>query len=184
MKEVNKLSKKREQLLTQSERLFDRHGFHAVGLKQVIKESGISLMTMYNHFESKEALVLEILKKREARYLQKLDQFTEKKTGKDFMHALAEAHLSWIRDNGSNGCMFLRAKEEYSLAQAGHSAIVSFADQHKHRLTEFIHDKGFTNQEAVRVMILLEGATAMAEVFDIEEVATEVNGALKALFTN
>ncbi|GAF24006.1 transcriptional regulator, TetR family [Bacillus sp. JCM 19047] len=58
------MSKKREQLLAQSERLFDQHGFHAVGLKQVIKEAEISLMTMYNHFESKEALILEILKKK------------------------------------------------------------------------------------------------------------------------
>lgn len=117
------MSKKREQLLAQSERLFDQHGFHAVGLKQVIKEAEISLMTMYNHFESKEALILEILKKREARYLQKLNQFTEKKNGKTFMLALAEAHLNWIRENGSNGCMFLRAKEEYSLAKTEQSAL-------------------------------------------------------------
>ncbi|KYG26086.1 TetR/AcrR family transcriptional regulator [Alkalihalobacillus trypoxylicola] len=177
------MSKKREILLEQSERLFDRHGFHTVGLKQIIKESGVALMTLYNHFHSKEDLIIEVLKRRETRYLNQLNSSVKKTNSTDLVLALAEAHMDWIRSYNSYGCMFLRAKEEYSLNQEANSEIVGFAEKHKNDLVSFFLEKGLNKSEAIRVVLLFEGATALSEVFDVETVANEMKYSVKKLFS-
>ncbi len=73
------MSEKRKQLLTTAEHLFYENGFHHVGLKRIVSDSGVALMTLYNHFPSKEDLILEVLKSRETRYLSLLENHSEKK---------------------------------------------------------------------------------------------------------
>ncbi|WP_078394514.1 TetR/AcrR family transcriptional regulator [Shouchella patagoniensis] len=176
------MSKKREQLLEQSERLFDKHGFHTIGLKQIINESGVALMTLYNHFASKEALILEVLRRREERYLHSLDRSIGDK--KSSALALAESHMNWIRSYNSSGCMFLKAREEYSVNQSYNSEIVDFAQQHKNRLLTFFQEKGLDEKEAIRLVLLFEGATALAEVFHVETIAEELTYSVKELFSS
>lgn len=177
------MSKKREQLLDQSERLFDKHGFHTVGLKQIISEADVALMTLYNHFDSKEDLILEVLKRRELRYLNALDFSLDKKNPLDLALALTEAHMDWIRAYDSNGCMFLRAKEEYSLKATDNSEIASFAEEHKNHLLDFFQEKGLSKRESFRLVLLFEGATALAEVFKVETVAEEVAYSVHKLYS-
>lgn len=66
------MSEKKKAILKTAERLFDKHGFHAVGMKQIIEEADVALMTVYNHFQSKEHLIVEVLKRREERYMASL----------------------------------------------------------------------------------------------------------------
>jgi len=176
------MSKKREQLLERSERLFETNGFHAVGIKQLIKEADVSLMTLYNHFDSKEQLILAILQRREIRYMQLLKQsFLDENV--DAL-AILETHSSWIKKNGANGCMFLRAKEEFSAGVSENEEIATFATQHKQRLVTLFNEQGFAKREALRLVLILEGATAMAEVFDLDDVVEETQLSVKALFSS
>ncbi|MFS0786513.1 TetR/AcrR family transcriptional regulator [Shouchella sp. 1P09AA] len=176
------MSKKREQLLERSERLFETNGFHAVGIKQLIKEADISLMTLYNHFDSKEKLILAILQRREIRYMQLLKQA--------FVHenvdvlSIVNNHINWIEKNGANGCMFLRAKEEFSAGVSENQEITTFATQHKQRLVTLFNEQGLTKREAMRLVLVLEGATAMAEVFDLDDVVEETRLSIQALFSS
>lgn len=52
---------RREQLLTVAKTLFARHGFHGVRLEDLAKGAGISAPAVYRHFESKEAVLEELL---------------------------------------------------------------------------------------------------------------------------
>ena len=52
---------RREQLLTVAKSLFARHGFHGVRLDDLAKGAGISAPAVYRHFESKEAVLEELL---------------------------------------------------------------------------------------------------------------------------
>ncbi|MGV2822052.1 helix-turn-helix domain-containing protein [Brevibacterium casei] len=52
---------RREQLLTVAKTLFARHGFHGVRLDDLAKGAGISAPAVYRHFESKEAVLKELL---------------------------------------------------------------------------------------------------------------------------
>jgi TetR/AcrR family transcriptional repressor of nem operon len=53
----------RERILAAAERLFREKGVDAVGLAELMKEAGFTQGGFYNHFESKEALVSQVLGK-------------------------------------------------------------------------------------------------------------------------
>lgn len=53
--------KKYEKLLNKAEELFWKYGYTGVSVDQIAKEAGISKMTIYKHFHSKEALFIEVL---------------------------------------------------------------------------------------------------------------------------
>lgn len=166
------MSKKKQALLEHSEKLFYENGFHSVGLKRVVNESGVALMTLYNHFESKEELIQEVLRHREERYFSQLK--TAVRSNKDehstLAIELAELHIEWLRTSGLNGCMFLRAKEEYSLEN---QAIVDQVMTHKQKLISFFEELGFAYSVSIQLTLLFEGVTALSETMDLEEVASE-----------
>ncbi|MCM3759628.1 TetR/AcrR family transcriptional regulator [Alkalihalobacillus oceani] len=163
------MSRKKEDLLEHAEQLFYEHGFHAIGLKKIVTESGVALMTLYNHFQSKEDLIIEVLKRREARYFSSLKACINQANGEPSM-ALMEAHLVWTRRYGSNGCMFLRAKEEFANVN---QEIVDYVDAHKEALIDFFKAEGYATRNAIQLALLFEGATALAETRPLDEVAEE-----------
>lgn len=54
--------KKLTRLLEKSEELFWKFGYNAVSVDQIAAEAGISKMTIYKHFHSKEDLFIEVIK--------------------------------------------------------------------------------------------------------------------------
>lgn len=52
---------KRDLLLDSAQALFAREGFHATGIDRILGEAGVAKMTLYNHFGSKEQLVVEVV---------------------------------------------------------------------------------------------------------------------------
>jgi len=52
----------RDRLIQTAHDLFYRVGFHSVGLDAIIAEVGVTKTTFYNHFDSKDGLVLEVLR--------------------------------------------------------------------------------------------------------------------------
>jgi len=55
--------KKYQKLLEKAEELFWKYGYGSVSVDQIAKEAGISKMTIYKHFHSKEDLFIEVLMK-------------------------------------------------------------------------------------------------------------------------
>ncbi|UZQ49483.1 TetR/AcrR family transcriptional regulator [Clostridium kluyveri] len=164
------MSSKKEDLLNKAEILFYEHSFHSIGLKRVINEANVAVMTLYNHFASKEDLIMEVLKRREKRYFSYLASgiaHTEKPVVE-----LAKAHLQWLKEYSAKGCMFLRAKEEFGADPS--NEIVQFVNQHKQRLLYKLCQYCLTESAALKLMILFEGATALAETEDMEKVGKQL----------
>ena len=57
---------KRSQIIQVATELFGKYGYHAVGVDWIIREAEVSKKTLYNHFNSKENLIVEVLEKRDA----------------------------------------------------------------------------------------------------------------------
>lgn len=53
----------RERILDAASRLFREHGVAAVGLAKVMGEADLTVGTFYTHFESKEALVQQVVRR-------------------------------------------------------------------------------------------------------------------------
>ncbi len=160
------MSNKKEELLNKAEVLFYEYGFHAVGLKQIINEANVAVMTLYNHFESKDDLILEVLKRREDRYFRYLNSVAKQKEQPAV--ELAKGHIKWLDEYGSRGCLFLRAKEEFAADSS--NKIVQFVNQHKQHLIDYFCQNGLDEQDSLKLLLLFEGITAFAEIKDINEI--------------
>ena len=106
----------RERLISAGYELFYRHGFHAVGLDQIIKDAGVTKSTFYNHFESKEALIVAVLEWRGALWPHRLREALRRRAG-----ARPRAQLIALFDvldevwgtDAHRGCLFTRAAAEF-----------------------------------------------------------------------
>ena len=152
-------------LLNVAENLFYQHGFHSIGLKRIITDADIAIMTLYNHFDSKDDLIVEVLLRREQRYLEQLRQYADNKAQPLFLN-LAEGHARWLMEHESRGCMFLRAKEEFG----GDPEHVIVQAVHAHKTCDDPDkklDASITDRDMIRFSLLLEGSTALAETQDV-----------------
>ncbi|MBI0421788.1 helix-turn-helix transcriptional regulator [Acinetobacter sp. ACIN00229] len=58
---MKKSNPKEQAIRSTAIRLFNQESFTAVGMDRIIAESGVSKMTVYKYFSSKENLIVECL---------------------------------------------------------------------------------------------------------------------------
>jgi TetR/AcrR family transcriptional regulator, mexJK operon transcriptional repressor len=68
---------KRAQILAGAVTTFMREGFAATSMEQIAKEAGVSKGTLYNHFDSKQALFSTIIQRECARIQEQVFDLTE-----------------------------------------------------------------------------------------------------------
>ncbi len=108
-------SAKRDRLIDTALELFNRDGYRATGINKILAESGVAKMTLYNHFGSKDELILAALKRRDARWRawfgHALARRAESPRGR--LLAVFDALEEWFAQADFQGCMFIRAASEY-----------------------------------------------------------------------
>lgn len=88
----------RTRILDAASRQFQEHGIDGVGLAKIMAEAGLTVGTFYTHFESKEALLREVLRRSLAARHEELAQ------GAD-LESVVRAYLSpEHRDARERGC--------------------------------------------------------------------------------
>ena len=166
----------RERLLAAARELFYRHGIHAIGVDAIAEAAGTNKMTLYRHFDSKDALVVECLRRLTAEFDVSWD-------------AIAAAHagdprgqlLSWLRHVGEwklsaadRGCALANTAVEIS--DPNHPArrfidqqkrqyrekLVGLCRQARLREPELLADKVFLLCEGARVSLQSVGANGPA----------------------
>jgi len=150
-------------------RVFYRHGFHTSSLDDILEEGGISRMTLYNHFKSKDELIIAAMRRRDEIFRNKLMKFVESraKAPRDRLAAVFDFHEDWFLSEEFCGCMFINASAEFSAAD---SAPRRLAADHKleilRYLRELCEDDGLQTPEdiAEQLGILLDGAIVAARV--------------------
>ncbi len=104
----------RVQLVDTALDLFDRHGFHAVGIDRILGEAGLAKMTIYHHFDSKEALIVEAIGKRDAAFREKFSAaIAGAAPGRAELLAMFDAIEAWTREPSFKGSLFDKAAAEY-----------------------------------------------------------------------
>ena len=66
-----------EAILTAAEEVFADQGLHAAHMGEIASRAGVSVGTLYNHFEDREALLAGLLEARRAELLSRLDDVLE-----------------------------------------------------------------------------------------------------------
>ena len=167
MSKTRTRSEARRRIVETAERLFYAEGVRAVGIDRIIAEAEVAKMTLYNHFSSKDDLILAVLKHREEIFDESLRSAIERHvaSGMDRLRAFFAALREWFESPGFRGCAFINAAVE--LADPKHPAS-RFASQHKCRFREML--EGIITETAGRksaslapaIAVLVEGAIVTA----------------------
>lgn len=163
MSKTQRPSSARKRILETAERLFYSEGIRAVGIDRVIAEAGVAKMTLYNHFPSKDQLILEVLRYREEQFdlFIKQRMMEHQSRGLDPLRAFFAALKDWFESPNYRGCAFINATSE--LADPLHAA-TQFCSEHKRRfkdqLTEIIIEAEGPEAAAAApaISVLVEGA--------------------------
>ncbi|MEW4490949.1 TetR/AcrR family transcriptional regulator [Thalassoglobus sp. JC818] len=134
-----KKSDARQRIVETAERLFYAEGVRAVGIDRIIAEASVAKMTLYNHFASKDDLILAVLKYRETQFDATFEKSIERhhRKGMDKLEAFFAALKDWFKSSGFRGCSFINARIE--LADASHPAS-EFSAEHKERFHEMLKE--------------------------------------------
>lgn len=159
---------RREELVDAAMRVFYRHGFHASGLDSILEEGGISRMTLYNHFKSKDELIIAALRRRDEIFRNRMMKFVESKahSPRDKILAVFDFHEQWFTGREFCGCMFINACAEFG---DPNSAPRLIAAEHKRSivryLVECVRECGLARPEHVadQFNLLIEGAIVTAQ---------------------
>jgi len=160
---------RRDELVDAAMRIFYRNGFHNTGLDQIQKESGISKMTLYNHFKSKDELIVAALRRRDEMFRNNLMKFveTQSKDSTERILAVFDALDAWFNEDTFNGCMFINASAEYCDPDCPARRV---AAEHKLEIIRYIQElciaAKLDNPEelAQQLYMLIEGSIVVAHL--------------------
>lgn len=162
-------SSKREQLVETALKLFSSEGFHATGIDRILTESGVAKMTLYNHFKSKDELILAALRLRDERFRNSFMQDVERKTNDPIERLLVmfDVLADWCGSKGFTGCTFINASAEFSGKE---NPIHQAAAEHKRLLLNYIRQLAAAaevenpHELAEQLCLLMNGAVVSVQV--------------------
>lgn len=160
----------KERILAAACDLFYRHGIRAVGVDAIAEAAGTNKMTLYRHFESKDVLVAEYLRRLGGCSAGFWDQLEVANPGdaRAQLHAWLEAVGSEISGPDSRGCALANAAVE--LPEKDHPArrvIEEFKRSSRERLVKLCADAEIRQPEmlADELFLLLEGARVCSQSY-------------------
>ena len=131
----------RERILLTAHDLFYADGIRATGIDRVIAASGVTKVTFYRHFPSKDDLVRAFLDHRHglwmAWFVDALGRRGAQRRieGGQALMVLADVMAEWFADPAFRGCAFINSVVEIGASVAGATGI---AREHKREMVEVI----------------------------------------------
>jgi AcrR family transcriptional regulator len=165
----------RERILVAAGELFYRQGIRAVGVDAIADAAGTNKMTLYRHFESKDALVAEYLRRAAGEAEAGWDLFAQRFPGdaRAQLRAWLIEVAAHVASADERGCPLANAAVE--LPDKKHPArcvIEEFKLGQRKRLVALCRDAGLSDPEllADELYLLLEGARVSAQSIDAKEI--------------
>ncbi len=139
-----------------------------MGIDRIIAEAQVAKMTLYNHFSSKDELILAVLKYREDRFDGFFEAAVQRRVeeGMNPLEAFFAVLEEWFKSPGFRGCAFINASVE--LSDPAHPA-AQFAARHKRRFHKWLEQ-------------LLADSAGPAAVAAAPAIAVVVEGAIVTAF--
>lgn len=163
------MSAKRDLLIRTALELFNKYGFHAVGIDTILQESNISKKTLYNHFPSKNDLILATIRYYDETFRNFLVKEIDKiaKTPVEKILSIFNVAEIWFRQNSFHGCVVVKAAGEFSEID---EAIRRSCQEFKRLISEYVtrlaSEAKLQAPEilAKKVCLILEGSITIAYV--------------------
>jgi AcrR family transcriptional regulator len=158
----------RERILEAAYDLFSRQGIRAVGIDAIIERAGVARMSLYNHFGSKDELVLVFLQLREERWTQQwLMREIERRGGPPRARLLGLFDLldEWFQRPDYEGCAYIKVLlETPDPEDAAHRASANYLGKIRDFIAMLARDANVADPEelACQWQILMKGSIVSA----------------------
>ena len=106
----------REKLIQAGHEIFYREGFLTVGLDRLLNEVGCSKQTFYNHFESKDDLIVAVIDEHHRWWSGEIRERIQRAAGPDprgQMLAMFDVMQEILNDPEYRGCIYINAAVEF-----------------------------------------------------------------------
>lgn len=153
----------RERILLTAHDLFYREGIRATGIDRVIAQSGVTKVTFYRHFPSKNDLILTFLEYRHQRWMAWFVDALQRHGGD--AAALVPALAEWFRDDNFRGCAFIN-----SVGELGGTLpeVVAIARRHKQDMANAIAGllppSARRRKDAQAIAVAVDGAIIRVQI--------------------
>ena len=148
-------------------RVFARHGFHGTNLDMVLQEGGICRMTLYNHFKSKDDLIVAALERRDeqarAAMASHLDGIGPDPVDK--LLGVFDFQRAWFDSDLFSGCIFMKASGECpDPCSPARQAVARHVEGVQAMLRDLADEAGFAHADDVArsLLLLMQGAIVTA----------------------
>ncbi|MGR3515370.1 MAG: TetR/AcrR family transcriptional regulator [Paracoccaceae bacterium] len=156
----------KDELRRQAKRLFAQHGYEGVSMRDIAGAIGIRQSAIYNHFPSKQHLLVDLMVSHMERLLEAM-RLSVGKGGnpKERLIAFAHFHVTYHIDQPED--VFLAYMELRSLEKDGRAAVLPLRDAYEQTLRDILNagtlDGSFTvsdNSVVARALLaMLTGVT-------------------------
>ncbi|WP_181796687.1 TetR/AcrR family transcriptional regulator, partial [Streptomyces sp. WELS2] len=178
----------RERILGVAARLFNEHGVRAVGMQQVVEESGLGKSLLYREFQGKDDLVAAWLQERDAQWWQEVDTETARHDGDPARQMLTIVELAdkRVRSPRFRGCTFYNTVAEFrDPAHPGRQEATAHLDRVRARLRLLAASSGAADPEALAdgLMLVIAGMYATGAAFGVDGPPSRALATARALIT-
>ena len=167
----------RARILDTASRVFYEKGTLAVGVNELAAEAGVSKVTLYRHFDSKEALVAAFLRRRSDRVSAWLREVVA--TGSSRATACSPSSTPSASGSESPRSTAARSSTARSRRAARSREARAIAAAHLDRHLDLLGEHG--EALARQLLLLVEGATTVAFVRNDPSAAQDARTAAEAL---
>lgn len=165
----------RERIILTAHDLFYQEGIRATGIDRIIAEAGVTKVTFYRHFPSKNDLIYAFLEYRHQRWMAWFIDALQRH-GND-LNALAPTLAEWFQNGSYRGCAFLNGVSELGGTLP---EVVEITRSHKQDMTSAISallpPSDFREQYALALSIAVDGAIVRAQFDEAPDKALESLG--------
>ncbi|GIG68057.1 TetR/AcrR family transcriptional regulator [Phytomonospora endophytica] len=174
----------REGILAAATGLLYRHGLDGVGVSELCRAVGASKETLYRHFGSKDGLIAAVLEERSARVTHWIAEAATAAGPRpaDRLAAVFDALGEWYAEPDFRGCAIVNAATQRHADPAR-----AIAATHLGRYLTMLGDIAADAEAADpgllarQLLMLLEGATVVADHHDTATAAADAKAAALAL---
>lgn len=162
-----------DKIMDTADRLFYEQGFNLTGINQIIEEAGISKPSLYNHFRSKNDLLLAYLDQLYARWFAGLDEYSSNFDSPfDKVIALFDYRINRQVVNNYKGCAWNKIVNEVPPQEQGvFERVAKFKNDLKIRIVDLVgqlnrpKNQLLSDEELVEIIFSeLESGVLMAHI--------------------
>lgn len=153
----------REKILNTASNLFQTQGINSTGVDTIVAVAGTTKMTLYKYFNSKEILILEVLKQGHQDFQTWLNDKLSTNTKKpgEKIQKLFDYIEEWVTSPDFNGIGFIKASAEFPKENSlVHQLSAEQSDQFREYIRQLVTEANIQDADglSLQLSLLFKGA--------------------------